>query len=102
MTQEKDKKLSRRDLLKTGTLGGLGIASLSGAHEAIEARANAELVQGAQTKNSSVIGMRFEPRAVVRVGIIGFGNRGPSHLRDLLSIDKAKSKPFATSSGRRR
>ncbi len=92
MKQKKDAKVSRRDLLKAGALGGLGIASLSSTHEASEARPDAEHLQESQTKNNSVVGMKFEPRAVVRVGIIGFGNRGPSHLRDLLSIDKVEVK----------
>ena len=34
----------------------------------------------------SMVGVRFEPRAVVRVGLIGYGGRGTSLLSDLLGI----------------
>lgn len=40
--------------------------------------------------NDTIIGMKFQPMNIVRVGIIGVGGRGTSLLRDLLAIDNVQ------------
>jgi predicted dehydrogenase len=64
--------------------GGLGLKAL-GLTPAAQA---AQTPPGAPPAPSgtSMIGVRFEPRAVVRVGLIGHGGRGESLLHDLLGI----------------
>lgn len=68
---------SRRDVLRTAT----GAAALAVARPAA-AQAPPPPAAGA-----SMIGVPFEKRDVVRVGLVGCGSRGPSHLADLLGIE---------------
>lgn len=70
-------KISRRELIKSAAMAGatLGLSTPPAA-------ANATGFPAA-----SVIGMKFEPRSTVRVGIIGVGERGTSMLPNFLAID---------------
>src|SRR4051794_17800943 len=78
---------SRRDVLRTaGVAGaGLGLAALGGRappHAAAEpdsAPATAEAATPAR-QGRTMIGVPFERRSTVRVGIIGLGNRGGSMI----------------------
>lgn len=67
---EDDAELSRRALL----------AALAGAGLTADACAHAQRPAAGDT----MIGVRFEPRARVRVGVIGTGQRGTGHVRELL------------------
>src|ERR1700755_1700849 len=82
-TNEKneDRQISRRQLLKTGV-------SWVGAGLAIgEPRAFAlEPPRTAAVTNELVIGMKFEPRDTVRLGVIGVGGRGTGMLANFLAI----------------
>ena len=75
-------KISRRDLLKSAAMAGatLGLTDLRAPSTIAE-----ELI-GASS-DGSVIGMKFEPRPVIRVGIIGVGARGTSMLDEFLGVD---------------
>jgi hypothetical protein len=75
-------KISRRDLLKSAAVAGatLGLTDLRAPSTIAE-----ELI-GA-SPDGSVIGMKFEPRPVVRVGIIGVGARGTSMLDEFLGVE---------------
>jgi len=75
-----DGKLSRRQLLMTG-VGLLG-ARFAPASDSLFARHPL----GPPTANETVIGMKFEPRDLVRVGVIGTGRRGTAMLSNLLAI----------------
>ncbi len=81
-----DPKLSRRDLLKAATIAGLGLTTLG--------VGNAHGVEDYETPTLSgpnretMVGVKFEPRDVVRVGIVGVGLRGTSVLGEFLAIDK--------------
>jgi hypothetical protein len=75
-----DGKLSRRQLLMTG-VGLLG-ASFAPASDSLFARNPLS----PSPANETVIGMKFEPRDVVRVGIIGTGRRGTGMLSNFLAI----------------
>lgn len=69
-------KISRRELLKTGALASLG-ASL--VNEAVAAKP--------KTATKTMIGVPFERRDKVRLGIIGTGARGKSMITDFLGVE---------------
>src|SRR5215467_4009785 len=75
-------KISRRDLLKSAAVTGasIGLTKLASTSTFAD-----ELVT--PPADGSVIGMKFEPRSVVRVGIIGVGARGTSMLAEFLGVD---------------
>ncbi|HKA23297.1 MAG TPA: Gfo/Idh/MocA family oxidoreductase, partial [Blastocatellia bacterium] len=75
-------KISRRDLLKSAAVTGasLGLTNLATTSTLAE-----ELM--IPSPDGSVIGMKFDPRSVVRVGIIGVGARGTSMLTEFLGVD---------------
>ena len=87
--KDDDSKLSRRELLKAAGLAGVGLTTWRGtdAHVSdpiIEATA----IQARSAKQQTMIGVKFEPRDVVRLGIVGVGLRGTSTLQEFLAIDK--------------
>src|SRR4026207_1183538 len=73
-------KVSRRELLKAAGIAGVGLTTsyLIDAHAA----------QRDVSKNASMIGVKFEPRDVVRLGIIGVGLRGTEVLKEFLAVNK--------------
>lgn len=73
-------KVSRRELLKAAGIAGVGLTTshLIDAHAA----------QRTASKNATMIGVKFESRDVVRLGIIGVGLRGTDVLGEFLAIDK--------------
>jgi hypothetical protein len=86
-------KLNRREMLKATALTGAGLSlSLSG----VEVFASAELktneaalekaIAGTATKNKTMIGVPFEKRDTVRIGIVGTGLRGRSVLGEFLNV----------------
>jgi len=79
-------KLSRRDLLKTAAIGGLGISAFSSQTRGNAADHETAGVKG--QKQQTMMGVKFEPRDVVRVGLIGVGLRGTDVLGEFLAIDK--------------
>jgi len=85
MAENKGPRISRRRVLQSAALaaGGLGLKALglSPAAQAAQAPAGPPAAAG-----SSMIGVPFEARSVVRVGLIGHGGRGASLLHDLLGI----------------
>jgi len=86
MTDDDKSKLSRRDLLKAAAIGGLGIPTFR--NESIARTENQETTKASQTKNQTMMGVKFQPRDVVRLGIIGVGLRGTEVLKEFLAIDK--------------
>ena len=83
---EQKMKLSRRDLLKTAAIGGLGISAFSNQTRGNAADHETAGVKG--LKQQTMMGVKFEPRDVVRVGLIGVGLRGTDVLGEFLAIDK--------------
>ena len=65
-------KISRRDLLKTSALT-IGLAAITNAEN--------------KPKNQSMIGVPFEKRDKVRIGIVGVGERGCSMIHDMNGIE---------------
>jgi predicted dehydrogenase len=83
---DNDSKLSRRELLKAAGIAGVGI-TMSGIADGHIAD-NEELNQRSASTHATMIGVKFEPRDVVRLGIVGVGLRGTSTLQEFLAIDK--------------
>jgi Oxidoreductase family, NAD-binding Rossmann fold len=82
----KPKDISRRSFVKSTAVGGAGLliaTDMLGRDLAINAPKS-----GAAT----MIGVPFEARERVRLGIIGVGGRGTSLLGDLLAVEKVEVK----------
>src|SRR5882672_8246904 len=83
-----DTKLSRRDLLKAASVAGLGLTT-SGIGSALDVdEGETTELSGRGRGQETMIGVKFEPRDVVRVAIVGVGLRGTSMLGEFLAIDK--------------
>src|SRR5580658_5121881 len=76
--EEPKPPFSRRDLFR-GAVAGTGAVVLS---QLTQAAAAAQ-----QGEGRSVIGMPFEPRENVRMGLIGCGERGSDMLKEYLGVD---------------
>jgi hypothetical protein len=81
-----DSKLSRRELLKAAGIAGVGI-TMSGIADGRISETE-ESTQRTASTHPTMIGVKFEPRDVVRLGIVGVGLRGTSTLQEFLAIDK--------------
>ena len=80
-----DSKLSRRDLLKAAGLAGVGVT----ASRVVDAHVlDTSAPRARPAKQQTMMGVKFEPRDVVRLGIVGVGLRGTSTLQEFLAIDK--------------
>lgn len=89
MARRERVSISRRRLLQAaGAAAGLGLVELAGG------KAEGASPQGepAGAATNTMMGVPFEARDVVRVGLIGCGRRGLSHLRDLVGIEKVQIK----------
>jgi hypothetical protein len=73
-----DNNSSRRDILRLASLASFGM----GLAEAGQAPR--------QTANGSVAGMKFEAKDTVRLGIIGVGGRGNSHIDNFGAIPQVR------------
>ena len=85
---DENPKLSRRDLLKAAGLAGVGLTA-SRVVDANEEVSEFE-PQRRSLKQTTMMGVKFEPRDVVRLGIVGVGLRGTSVLKEFLAIDKVQ------------
>jgi predicted dehydrogenase len=84
--KKSDSKVSRRDLLKSAAVAGLGIGSVAN-----DAAANAlEFLIEPPTEHKSMVGVAFEKRDKVRIAIVGTGLRGRSVLGELLAIENVE------------
>lgn len=86
MARRKDSKLSRREIIKAGSLAlGLSQFDLTSVN-ASTAATQATPGAGGET----MIGVKFKATPKVRIGFIGVGGRGSGLLRDLLAIDNVE------------
>jgi hypothetical protein len=84
--ENEPENISRRNFLVHTAMGGAGFVL---ANEI----SSPELFAAAQKSHAgTMIGVPFEPRERVRLGIIGVGGRGSSLLRDLLAVDNVAIK----------
>jgi hypothetical protein len=85
---------SRRTVLRTAGLAGagLGLGAFAGgtahadAPDAVPAEAADTAAQAPARKGKTMIGVPFQRRSTVRVGIVGLGNRGGSMIDLFLAI----------------
>lgn len=87
-----ESKLSRREMLRNAALGSIGIGLLGNSANGAE---NSEsllesLITGTPPKAKTMIGVPFEKRDTVRIGIIGTGLRGRSVLNEFVNIPNVK------------
>src|SRR2546427_10657623 len=83
---EGSEDISRRSFMKRTAIGGAGLLI------AIDLPGQDRSASTPESKNSTMIGVPFEARERVGLGIIGVGGRGTSLLQDLLAIDKVEVK----------
>ena len=89
-TDEDPKDISRRNFLKRTAVGGAGIMV---AKDILSPELRADAKKEANNNASpTMMGVPFEPRERVRMGIIGVGGRGSSLLRDLLAVENVEVK----------
>ena len=87
MPPDKESKgISRRSFVKRTVIGGAGLLT---ATDILSRDFSADTPKSA---NATMIGVPFEARERVRLGIIGVGGRGTSLLQDLLAIEKVDLK----------
>lgn len=80
----KSGNISRRDFVVGATVGSAGFA--------IANRVVNSSLLAATADTQTMVGVPFEGRERVRLGIIGVGGRGTSLLRDLLAVDGVEVK----------
>ena len=85
-TDEEPKNVSRRNFVKNTAIGGAGLLI------ATDMLGRNLGVDTPKSKHSTMMGVPFEARDRVRLGIIGVGGRGSSLLQDLLAIEKVEVK----------
>ena len=78
-------RISRRQLLRTAGVAAAGVG-LGGLRPVVAQAAFADPVLDTE----SMMGVPYEARDLVRVGLIGCGRRGHSLLNDLLGIEKVE------------
>jgi hypothetical protein len=80
------KEISRRSFMKRTAMGGAGLAI------ATETLSPDLLAGTPKSANATMIGVAFEAKEPMRLGIIGVGGRGTSLLQDLLAVEKVEVK----------
>ena len=91
-TDERSQEISRRGFLKSTAMGGAGLVI---AADVLSSSLRADTPAAADTPKSAhatMMGVPFEARERVRLGIIGVGGRGSSLLQDLLAVEKVDVK----------
>jgi hypothetical protein len=85
-TDKGSQEISRRSFIQRTAIGGAGLVI---ATDVLSPGLSADTPKRA---NSTMIGVPFETRERVRLGIVGVGGRGSSLLQDLLAIEKVEVK----------
>src|SRR5437879_1183109 len=86
-TDKESKDISRRSFMKRTAVGGAGFLI---ATDILGADLGARTPKSA---NPTMMGVPFDARERIRLGIIGVGGRGTSLLQDLLAIENVEVKP---------
>ena len=84
---ESSSNQSRRDFLKIGAIAGAGLALGSGALSGCGERGG-----GTNLAAEYLKGFRTDPIRTVRMGFVGTGAQGSSHVRNFLRIDGVEIK----------
>jgi Oxidoreductase family, NAD-binding Rossmann fold len=89
--KDKDsKEISRRSFVKGAAIGGAGLLIATDLLSADRASGSPESPKA--TSKATMMGVPFEARERVRLGIIGVGGRGTSLLGDLLAVENVDVK----------
>jgi hypothetical protein len=90
-TDKGSQEISRRSFIKRTAIGSSGLLI---ANDILNPDLSAGTPSASTPKsaNSTMIGVPFEARERVRLGIIGVGGRGTSLLQDLLAVEKVEVK----------
>jgi hypothetical protein len=86
-TDKEFQEISRRSFLKRTAIGGAGLVVATDILDP-------DLIAAGKPKSaiSTMIGVPFDARERVRLGIIGVGGRGTSLLQDLLAVENVEVK----------
>src|SRR5262249_29172838 len=84
------RQVSRRELLKTAALTGVGLGLPGLARSEPDPSSPAAGMAAPDAGGESVMGMKFTPMETVRLGIIGVGGRGTSLLREFVDVEGVK------------
>lgn len=84
--------MSRREMLRNSALAGLGLTLAGGTVKAAENSDAllAEMIAGPAPAGRSMIGVPFEKRDTVRIGMIGTGLRGRSVMGEFVNIPNCR------------
>src|SRR5436189_3686645 len=85
-TEEESRNISRRSFMKRSVAGGAGLLVAS------DILSNELVAEAKKSGGGTMMGVAFEPRERVRLGIIGVGGRGSSLLKDLLAVENVEIK----------
>ena len=85
-TEEKSAEITRRSFMKRSALAGSGLVIAN------EILSSDLLAATPKSTGATMIGVPFQARDQVRLGIIGVGGRGTSLLKDLLGVEKVQIK----------
>jgi len=83
-TDKGSQEISRRSFIQRAAIGGAGLVI---ATDVLSPGLSADTPK---RSSSTMIGVPFETRERVRLGIVGVGGRGSSLLQDLLAIEKVE------------
>ena len=83
---EEPENISRRNFMVRGAMGGAGLVLASEIFSPQPSDA------APKSASATMMGVPFEARERVRLGIIGVGGRGTSLLRDLLTVENVEIK----------
>src|SRR5437016_2829308 len=85
-TEKELSNISRRSFMKRSVAGGAGLLVAS---DILSNELSAETRKAA---HGTMMGVPFEARDRIRLGIIGVGGRGSSLLKDLLAVENVEIK----------
>ena len=85
-SDKEPKEISRRNFVKGAAIGGAGLLI------ATDLLSPARAAASPKSSNATMMGVRFEARERVRLGIIGVGGRGTNLLENLLAVDNVDVK----------
>jgi predicted dehydrogenase len=84
-SSKESQEISRRGFMQRTAIGGAGLLIATDL-------LGRDLAGTPKSAHSTMIGVPFEAREKVRLGIIGVGGRGTSLLQDLLAVEKVEVK----------
>src|SRR5437763_14378569 len=88
-TEKESSDISRRSFLTRTAIGGVGLVVAN------DLLSTDLLARAPKSTNATMMGVRFEARERVRLGIIGVGGRGTSLLGDLLAVENVDVKAIS-------